>query len=298
MYIRRAFTLIELLVVIAIIAILAAILFPVFAQAKQAAKNAASLSNVKQEGLAALMYEGDYDDRAPMNQSWQLDAPIFVAAGCGMVTFAQATMPYMKNADILMDPLAVTEVPQTTPVAIPKVLWFALFPQYGYNHIVYSPITDFGTSSCANPWKPTTLAATGVARPAEVPLFVTKSMVKEQAATFISYGNGTMLTSTVVDPPDYWNRPELGFGGWGNDPNWNFILTGGTMETGRYTGGNSRRRALNHVAVFSDGHASVMKGGRMAVGSNWVDYSGTGAYTWSSFSTVVTDSTVYRWTKN
>jgi prepilin-type N-terminal cleavage/methylation domain-containing protein len=59
---RLGFTLIELLVVIAIIAILAAILFPVFAQVKFAAKKAASLSNVKQIDLAALMYAGDYDD--------------------------------------------------------------------------------------------------------------------------------------------------------------------------------------------------------------------------------------------
>jgi len=60
---KRAFTLIELLVVIAIIAILAAILFPVFAQAKLAAKKTQSLSNVKQIGLGVQMYLGDSDDR-------------------------------------------------------------------------------------------------------------------------------------------------------------------------------------------------------------------------------------------
>ena len=58
----RAFTLIELLVVIAIIAILAAILFPVFAQAKMAAKKTASLSNVKNLGAAYQIYLGDSDD--------------------------------------------------------------------------------------------------------------------------------------------------------------------------------------------------------------------------------------------
>ncbi|MBS1700547.1 MAG: DUF1559 domain-containing protein [Armatimonadetes bacterium] len=63
--IRRAFTLIELLVVIAIIAILAAILFPVFAQAKEAAKKTACLSNLKNIGLAMTIYEGDFDDGFP-----------------------------------------------------------------------------------------------------------------------------------------------------------------------------------------------------------------------------------------
>jgi len=61
----KAFTLIELLVVIAIIAILAAILFPVFAQAKEAAKKTSCLSNMKQMGLAFTMYAGDNDDGYP-----------------------------------------------------------------------------------------------------------------------------------------------------------------------------------------------------------------------------------------
>jgi prepilin-type N-terminal cleavage/methylation domain-containing protein len=61
----RAFTLIELLVVIAIIAILAAILFPVFAQAKDAAKGSACQSNLKQLGIAFQLYAGDFDDTMP-----------------------------------------------------------------------------------------------------------------------------------------------------------------------------------------------------------------------------------------
>lgn len=63
--IRRGFTLIELLVVIAIIAILAAILFPVFAQAKAAAKKSVCLANTKQIGAATLLYSEDFDDVAP-----------------------------------------------------------------------------------------------------------------------------------------------------------------------------------------------------------------------------------------
>jgi prepilin-type N-terminal cleavage/methylation domain-containing protein len=62
---HRAFTLIELLVVIAIIAILAAILFPVFSQAKAAAKKSVCLSNVKQIGVAMGLYQTDFDDGYP-----------------------------------------------------------------------------------------------------------------------------------------------------------------------------------------------------------------------------------------
>jgi len=78
---KAAFTLIELLVVIAIIAILAAILFPVFAQAKEAAKKASSGSNMKQINLAIMMYSNDYDDTpqlthyySPPGAAWYEDS--------------------------------------------------------------------------------------------------------------------------------------------------------------------------------------------------------------------------------
>ncbi len=89
---RQGFTLIELLVVIAIIAILAAILFPVFAQAKSAAKKTADLSNVKQAMVSALMYASDADDYLP-HMIFQED-----------YVFAAKVMPYMKSRDIWRNP--------------------------------------------------------------------------------------------------------------------------------------------------------------------------------------------------
>src|SRR5436305_2601500 len=65
---RRGFTLIELLVVIAIIAILAAILFPVFAQARDKARQAGCLSNLKQLALGYHMYAQDFDEKFPINR--------------------------------------------------------------------------------------------------------------------------------------------------------------------------------------------------------------------------------------
>ncbi len=85
----RAFTLIELLVVIAIIAILAAILFPVFAQAREKARQATCLSNLKQVGLGVLMYTQDYDEAFP------LGSYIFVGMTAA-VSWQDLTDPYMK----------------------------------------------------------------------------------------------------------------------------------------------------------------------------------------------------------
>ena len=103
----RAFTLIELLVVIAIIAILAAILFPVFAQAKTAAKKSANLSNLKQDIVSEIMYAADYDDVAvPLQVSPNGYNDVFLANAYQIVkNRGQLVQPYMKNYQILRDPL-------------------------------------------------------------------------------------------------------------------------------------------------------------------------------------------------
>ena len=129
---RKAFTLIELLVVIAIIAILAAILFPVFAQAKTAAKKTAYISNIKQCGTGVQIYLADYDDVWPLamgarpeNGTWGVGVahPVpadalepastngvpWASAGrqnMANTMWANSCQPYMKNYGLLQNPNA------------------------------------------------------------------------------------------------------------------------------------------------------------------------------------------------
>ena len=122
---RRAFTLIELLVVIAIIAILAAILFPVFAQAKAAAKKTQDLSQMKQVGTAVQIYASDHDDSLPLAYAvsstgfwyttYLIEVPADWAPGYSAAYYAEnqnhvmnSTQPYLKNGGILASNAGVT----------------------------------------------------------------------------------------------------------------------------------------------------------------------------------------------
>ena len=105
---KRGFTLIELLVVIAIITILAAILFPVFAQAREAARKSTCLSNLKQIGLGMQMYTQDYDEMLPPPYTNSAvpsgTAPASEPIHASAFGWGDLIMPYIKNAGIFQCP--------------------------------------------------------------------------------------------------------------------------------------------------------------------------------------------------
>jgi prepilin-type N-terminal cleavage/methylation domain-containing protein/prepilin-type processing-associated H-X9-DG protein len=119
---KRGFTLIELLVVIAIIAILAAILFPVFAKAREKARQSSCLSNLKQIGLAFQQYAQDYDERFPLRieGTWGVTASYQVQTDPNMpgakftssdggvsgyfISWMDIISPYIKNTQVFYCP--------------------------------------------------------------------------------------------------------------------------------------------------------------------------------------------------
>lgn len=135
---RRAFTLIELLVVIAIIAILAAILFPVFGQAKEAAKKSTCVSNMKQLGIAWTLYANDSDD---------VVAPAWFANGGGADSAVSGPWPvqfnqgYIKSKLFLICP-SFKDAPGTSSVFTGYNYYRDT--TYGYNALYLNPAPGCG----------------------------------------------------------------------------------------------------------------------------------------------------------
>ena len=271
--VKRGFTLIELLVVIAIIAILAAILFPVFAQARAAARGASSQSNLKQLSLAVIMYEQDYDETYPLFQRWG-DPSSAISIGQPFSMWSYDILPYLKNYQVFADPQYGTL--RTQDVFVP------LFTSYGYDYTVLSPSTS---PSAPYICTPATLAA--IARPAEIVLLGGRFAPEEYAGygTIYWYGPGTMVNAGNVEAPDCSDIPPWCWTDWTPNGNDN-ILT--TEESGLYTGGNSARKAHTLNLAFCDGHVKFYQEGQGAAGTNWFKGIGPGAVH-------VTDKTKYMW---
>lgn len=124
---RRGFTLIELLVVIAIIAILAAILFPVFAKAREKARQASCLSNIKQISLGMLQYIQDYDEKFPYYAygSWGGVQP--------WIFWPHQLQPYIKNWQVYACPSSSFGGPMTY-----QGLDYPQYPSYAFVNALWS----------------------------------------------------------------------------------------------------------------------------------------------------------------
>ncbi len=227
--IRNAFTLIELLVVIAIIAILAAILFPVFAQAREKARQASCTSNVKQLGLATLMYLQDYDETFPLYQYNDCQGFTCYQYWFGLLTNSGwdktrgLLYPYMKNHQIQKCPS------------------FSAAPRlgdgngYGYNWGYLG--SDLYISYSWPPLNPASAAS--LSAPADKAMYADAGFVN----TPWYGGNGEMLETAGIDPPSAW---------YGN-PTVDFRHVDNRKEI------NTAAQTVTHRGlacfVFADGHA-------------------------------------------
>lgn len=261
---RAAFTLIELLVVIAIIAILAAILFPVFAQAREKARQTSCLSNQKQITTAMIQYVQDYDETLAAvwtvpNEAW---------FGANMTTWVRGVMPYCKSLELFKCPNTGDdwEVWSGQYFHIGNIQYW---PNYGFNY-QYLSKHQAGVPGSTDPWYYRMRPLAEIVAPAETVLFVDTT---ETPAT----GPGAGTITMVADPPDGYTSPNtLGWGGWGND---------GSL--GPYGNANARHsKGMN--TSFADGHVKWMRPEALAAGTNWTP-------TTSQSAIVINDRGKYLW---
>jgi prepilin-type N-terminal cleavage/methylation domain-containing protein/prepilin-type processing-associated H-X9-DG protein len=228
---KNGFTLIELLVVIAIIAILAAILFPVFAQAREKARQTSCLSNNKQLATAITMYAQDYDEQYPngLQQDWWMD------------TWVRTTQPYVKNFQVYRCPSdSVAPDPNYAP-------WAGIRISYATNGLMNwdgKNWSVFGVMGLSQSWMGTVsqnLAA--VSRPAETVMLAEK----HDAGNTSDWGPGCMFTGV-----NWWD-----WAGHGEIPN------GNNLSTAAYPNGPDGAVTAKHSGqgnfAFADGHCKSMK---------------------------------------
>jgi prepilin-type N-terminal cleavage/methylation domain-containing protein len=296
---KKAFTLIELLVVIAIIAILAAILFPVFAQAKQAAKKTADLSNLKQIGTATFLYGSDYDDTYyPHRFNCRDSANAFTTCAeykdanrpSGLKAEAEnfsggsefryywifMLQPYSKNKQLFLNPggsnkfTPDTSVKYTCTGAGCVGTNYGGQNSYGHNDAWLSPAGAFADAA----GQPKTISQTSVDRPAGVAMItdasyygVVPDIMNESGLLDLSKFQGTEL----ADLQSYVNSQGSQYKYyWKNIGGSAWSYNGG--ESGKYkTGAGSALAIADGKSLFNqtlntqfaDGHAKSTTYGKL-----------------------------------
>jgi prepilin-type N-terminal cleavage/methylation domain-containing protein/prepilin-type processing-associated H-X9-DG protein len=273
---HSGFTLIELLVVIAIIAILAAILFPVFAQAREKARQTACISNEKQIGTSAMMYYQDYDEAGPI---------FFGVTGYGPAgssqrgTWIAFLYPYMKNTGIWKCPNMPDAVSPATGISI----WLttgstigsspfrntSIWMGYGWNYqYLNGPASSSDCSLFYANGSGAPVALAAISKPAETVMF-TGSSLEPGNGTFQGanslyplHGGYYPLESPAAITANNNGVPDTcpyGNGGWGQG---SYMGPYGGFEQPRH--GN-----MGGAVSFCDGHTKFMSAGRLAAGTNW-----------------------------
>lgn len=249
---NRAFTLIELLVVIAIIAILASILFPVFAQAKEAAKKTASLSNVKQLGTASVLYATDSDDvMHPVTSSGA--AGTTTPDNMGAFRWPWLVLPYVKSMQLFKSPSDTKEMTlsicaggcRDTQNPYYGYLW-GLFPSYGMNWTALAPDYQWTTGT------PISTMSTSRSRG------ISMTAVGSPAETLY------LVDSTYGDPA---NPTNVGMGYFAVNPP--VMWTGAPPITRSSYGFVWPRHNNAAVATYVDGHAKLTTLGKLRDESIW-----------------------------
>jgi prepilin-type N-terminal cleavage/methylation domain-containing protein len=293
---KRAFTLIELLVVIAIIAILAAILFPVFAQAKVAAKKAGCISNMKQWGLAQQMYWADFDDMVPL---WQYHYNFSVIAPQFDRDLGNMLFPYVKNMQMSVTPgspisykTRLTDVNFPNPNTLTgqaridqEIFNAGWLSDYGYN---YQSLVGFfactaGSGGCPFGFKWNPQKATAVQNPGDTILNVTGVFDRDASGGVLNGGQlpidppcryYTDGTDTLAPLP-YGASGRYYFGGWRPSTPLAWNVYGGVWPY----------YANKATTGFMDGHAKPLNIGAISAGCNVLN-------NWGG---QVTDSSIYIW---
>jgi prepilin-type N-terminal cleavage/methylation domain-containing protein/prepilin-type processing-associated H-X9-DG protein len=231
---QKGFTLIELLVVIAIIAILAAILFPVFAQAREAARKTACLSNLKQLGLGIMMYVQDYDEVFPSvtrgtgpnggygaTDSW---------SGSSIFVWGYGIAPYVKSPALYFCPNFKSRVPNVSDLATSQPSgYYGQWQSYGMN-FAFGSTPDLGAAGDF------TVASAEVQTPADLYLL----------SEVWSYIDGWGYHGMCLRPG--WSNVLKAFGWPGADYN----VDAYSMHFRHKQGGDN--------FVFADGHAKWQAG--------------------------------------
>ena len=263
---KKAFTLIELLVVIAIIAILAAILFPVFAQAKEAAKRTQCLSNMKNVGLAVIMYGGDSDDTYPLVQRPPTADENANGNNGAPVPWHVVVNPYVKNGNKAANTTLGNNEIAGGVWNCPDFPDQKLSREYGLNSMIAGDQTQYNDVGMT-----TSLSQTALNAPASKVLIAEKGYMGGESTTAgKNYEDAKLMTVEWAWANGNFDLSEAKRADTDNDAQANAYPWAAMMPRFRHNGSSKHDGSSNFV--FADGHAKGTKLGLLGGVTGYCKY--------------------------